>query len=216
VSEKIKVDPRVRSAVISDCMDQLGLKPVVMNGSIQPLDPNSKAVGYARTISFIESAEHDAENPYAEAINFLDSLNNLDLVVIAVDGSQKSAFWGELFSIAARARGAVGVVCDGALRDSREIREIGFPAFGSGTRPFDFKGRMKVSKVDTDVLCGGVVVAPGDLVCADNDAVVVVAQLAIDEVITLANTRVSRENLVLRDLLNNKSVKEVWDRYRIL
>jgi regulator of RNase E activity RraA len=197
-------------------MDQLGLKPAVMNGSIHPLDPNLKAVGYARTISFVESAEYDPENPYADTINFLDSLNDSDLVVIAVDGSQKSAFWGELFSIAARARGAVGVVCDGALRDSREIREIGFPAFGSSTRPFDFKGRMKVSKIDIDVMCGGVVVAPGDLVCADSDAVVVVAQLAIDKVITLANTRVSRENLVLRDLLNKKSVKEAWERHRIL
>jgi len=136
--------------------------------------------------------------------------------VVATGHSTKSAFWGELFSTAAKGRGALGVVTDGPLRDTQEIISVGFNAFGVGTLPFDYKGRMKVSNVHSRVNCGGVEINQGDFIVADNDGVAVIPASNIDEVINLANERVRRESTVLKELLEGKSVRSVWDTYRVL
>jgi regulator of RNase E activity RraA len=66
------------------------------------------------------------------------------------------------------------------------------------------------------VNCGGVEVNQGDLIVADNDGVAVVPASKIDEVITLANERARRESTVLKELLEGKSVRSVWDKHRVL
>jgi regulator of RNase E activity RraA len=175
-----------------------------------------KIMGYASTIEFIEGKDFDTHDPYGPAIDFLDSLQPGDVAIVATGHSAQSAFWGELFSTAAKGRGANGVVTDGPLRDTQEILPVGFSAFGIGTLPFDYKGRMKVSNAHARVNCGGVEVNQGDFIVADNDGVAVVPASKIDEVITLANERARRESTVLKELLEGKSVRSVWDKHRVL
>ena len=64
--------------------------------------------------------------------------------------------WGELLTTAARARGAVGAVTDGLVRDARTIARMRFPVFHSGYRPLNSKGRGKMVARDTEVVCAGV------------------------------------------------------------
>jgi regulator of RNase E activity RraA len=187
-----------------------------MSRAVTPLVSAMKIIGYASTIEFVEGKDFDPQDPYGPAIDFLDSLQSGDVAIVATGHSTQSAFWGELFSTAAKGRGANGVVTDGPLRDTQEILPVGFSAFGIGTLPFDYKGRMKVSSVHSHVSCGGVEVNQGDLIVADNDGVAVVPASKIDEVITLANERARRESTVLKELLEGKSVRFVWDKHRVL
>ena len=175
-----------------------------------------KVMGYAATIEFEPSEEFDPNDPYGPAIEYLDSLQSGEVAVVATGQSNRSAFWGELFSTAAQRRGATGVVCDGPLRDLNEIFEVGFSAFGVGTLPYDYKGRMRVRKVRAEVICGGVTVAPGDFVIADIDGVVVVPAFAIDQVFAAANARALGENHVLADLKAGSTVREAWDKHHLL
>ena len=212
----LEVDARVRSALVSDSLDLIGIRNNVMSHAVTPLVSAMKIIGYASTIEFVEGKDFDPQDPYGPAIDFLDSLQSGDVAIVATGHSTQSAFWGELFSTAAKGRGANGVVTDGPLRDTQEILPVGFSAFGIGTLPFDYKGRMKVSSVHSRVSCGGVEVNQGDLIVADNDGVAVVPASKIDEVITLANERARRESTVLKELLEGKSVRSVWDKHRVL
>ena len=212
----LEVDAWVRSALVSDSLDLIGIRTNVMSRAVTPLVSSMKIMGYASTIEFVEGKDFDSQDPYGPAIDFLDSLQSGDVAIVATGHSTQSAFWGELFSTAAKGRGANGVVTDGPIRDTQEILPVGFSAFGIGTLPFDYKGRMKVSSVHTRVNCGGVEVNQGDLIVADNDGVAVVPASKIDEIITLANERARRESTVLKELLEGKSVRSVWDEHRVL
>ena len=212
----IKLHPAVRAAMVSDSLDLMGIRSNVMSFNIKPLDRSMKVTGFAATIEFASGLDFDPHDPYGPAIDYLDTLQEGEVAIVATGQEHKSAFWGELFSTAAKKRGVTGVICDGPLRDVNQIFEVGFSAFGIGTLPYDYKGRMKVINTRTTVSCGGVSVSPGDFIIADIDGVVVVPQFAIDEVFNAANTRALAENHVLIDLKAGSTVRDAWNKHHLL
>lgn len=202
--------------MVSDSLDLLGIRNNVMSFEIKPLERSMKVTGYAATIEFTPSLDFDIHDPYGPAIDYLDTLQEGEVAIVATGQEHKSAFWGELFSTAAKKRGVSGVICDGPLRDVNQIFEAGFNAFGVGTLPYDYKGRMKVTNTRTTVTCGGVCVSPGDFIIADIDGVVVVPHFAINEVFVAANARALGENQVLVDLKAGSTVREAWNKHHLL
>jgi len=213
---KISLDSRVHTAMVSDSLDDLGIRNNVMDAKIRPLQMTMRAVGTAATIKFVPDSEYDKNDPYGAAIDFLDTLQPENVVVIGTGGGLLSAFWGELFSAASKARGATGVVVDGPIRDTQLILKVGFDAFGVLSRPLDYKGRMRVESTHQPTEVGGVLVHPGDGIVADNDGIVVVPKDRIDKVFTMANERAQKEKTVLNELTKGRTVRSVWDEYRLL
>jgi regulator of RNase E activity RraA len=202
------------SAVVSDCCDAVGLRDRALAPGILPVAPGLPVlVGLARPARSVPvDAIPDA--PYAMEIAFLDSLRPDDVVVASVPGAV--AFWGELFSTAARARGAAGVIVDGLVRDQRRIGAMGFPVFARGGHPTDSLGRIAMVEHDVQVVVGGVTVSPGDLVIADVDGIVAVPATIAPEVVRRALEKVSTEDGA-RDLLERGALlREVFDRFRVL
>ena len=78
---------------------------------------------------------------------------------------------------------------DGAVRDVSVMRRMGFPVFARGTCMYDSKDRQRVIDLDVAVEIAGVRFAPGDLVLADEDGVVVVPRALEAEVIRRPGTR---------------------------
>jgi 4-hydroxy-4-methyl-2-oxoglutarate aldolase len=201
--------------ILSDSLDAVGARRQVMGSAVTPLSAGSRAIGRAHTAQFVPT-EGDSDDPYGEMIDFIDALTPGSVAVIATGKSGRSAFWGELFSAAAVGRQASGVVCDGPARDSPRIRQLGFPVFSSGTRPSDFRARMRLASTGEQVECGGVLVSPADLVMADDDGVVVVPRALEGEVLRLAEARVTAERGVLAELLAGARLREVWERWHVL
>ncbi len=210
------LDPRVRSAMISDSLDVVGVRNNAMDVRVRALRPGMRAVGLAATVKFVPDSHYDLKDPYGAGIDFLDTLQAGEIAVVSTGGECLSAFWGELFSAAAKGRGATGVVADGPLRDTEQVVGLDFPAFGQESRPYDYKGRMRIEAIRIPVICGGVEVHPGDGVIADSDGIVVVPAEHLAKVSELANSRAATEKTVLKDLLSGKSVREVWDAYGVL
>jgi 4-hydroxy-4-methyl-2-oxoglutarate aldolase len=209
------IDPRITTAILSDALDAAGWRNQVMSAAIRPLVKGMRASGHAATVAF-GPVDHDVDAPYDEMIAFIDGLDRGAVVVAATGSSERSAFWGELFSTAAIARGAAGLVCDGYIRDTPGIEELGFAAFAPGSRPIDMRARMEVTARGAAVECGGVAVAPGDLVLADDDGVVVVPQEVEADVLARATEKAERESTVRDELLAGATLREVWDRHRVL
>jgi len=86
-----------------------------------------------------------------------------------------------------------GLVIDAGVRDTAELRELGFPVW---SRHVSCQGTVKASpgSVNVPVVLGGVVVAPGDVVCADDDGVVVVPREEADWALTQSQARIAKED----------------------
>src|SRR5205807_10300236 len=134
---------------------------------------NRVLVGHCKTTLWAAMAHADPR-PYELELRAVDSCRPDDVLIAAAGGSCRSGVWGELLSTAARNTGCVGVVVDGAVRDVVRMREMSFPAFARGTAVYDSKDRQRVIDLDIPVMIDGVTFAPGDLVIADEDGVVVV------------------------------------------
>jgi regulator of RNase E activity RraA len=205
------------SAVISDTLDALGNFDHALASHIRPLDEGTVLFGRARTGLYMEVFQATpGENPYDLEIALVDDLKADEVAVLACPPSDRLVPWGELLSTAARFRGAAGCVTDGLVRDTRRIREMGFPVFSAGKGPYDTKHRATVMKLDVPVVCGGVRVAPGDYLFGDVDGVVVLPEALAEQALTRALAKVKGENKVRDELASGRSVREVFDAYQIL
>jgi regulator of RNase E activity RraA len=204
-------------AAVCDILDSLGFRQQAMHQRLRPLDPtNCTIVGRARTIRWMETDYIVEEDPYGLEIDVMDSLKPGDVPIHSTDYAATNAPWGELMSTAAKRNGAVGCICDSQIRDCQRIIKVGFPVFYQGIRPLDSKGRGRVMAYDVPVKCGEVLVNPGELVFADFDGVVVVPRAVEDEVLRLAHEKQGKENDSRRELLKGRSLRDVYNQYRVL
>jgi len=208
----------LNAAVLSDTLDGLNLMQQAMKPFMRPLDDTLQLIGRARTGLYMPVYEHrDGENPYEVEIALVDDLKPHDVVVLACDGpSDRIAPWGELLSTASMARGAVGCVTDGLVRDVRQIREMRFAVFCGGIGPLDTKGRARMVERDVPVQCAGVTVRPGDLVFGDIDGVVVIPHEHEAVVVERALRKVAGENQSRDALQHGEKLASVFKRLGIL
>jgi len=79
-------------------------------------------------------------------------------------------------------KGCVGVVTNATARDTDEVATEKVPLYfrkvGRGIRP----GRNEIESVNRPIVCGGVLVEPGDVIVADGDGVIVVPRAKAKEV----------------------------------
>ncbi len=184
---------RLRTALVSDALDALGLRNRCLPAGIAPLRPGTLAVGQAYPLAavIVESAP---EIPYRGLLAALDATPRDSIVVVSAMGRDDVAIWGELLTTICVARGAAGAVCDGNIRDVARLRTLDFAVFARETIPTDIDGRLEVTGAADSIAVGGVLVAAGDLVVADDDGVVVVPAAAATEVVARAAEKASSES----------------------
>jgi len=205
-------------AAVCDILDELGYRNQAMHQRLRPLLPdirNCGFIGRARTFRWMDT-DHVAENPYGLEIEGMDSLKTGDVVIHSTDHGGTNAPWGELMSTVAKRKGVAGCVCDSQIRDCVKIIEMGFPVYYAGIRPLDSKGRAIVTAYDVPVRCGEVLVHPGEIIFADFDGVVVVPKVVEADVFQKAQEKVEKENLSRKELMEGKSLREVYEKYQSL
>ena len=106
-----------------------------------------------------------------------------DVVVIDAGGDTRLAAWGASMSAGVKQMGAEGVVVDGYVLTAEVIRaRENIPVFCRGTKSLSGASN-KPGWINVPVICGGVIVNPGDLICGDQDGVVVIPRARIAEVL---------------------------------
>jgi 4-hydroxy-4-methyl-2-oxoglutarate aldolase len=136
--------------------------------------------------------------------------------VIDAGGDDTVAHFGDISGKLARKFGAVGAVIDGYTRDARIIEADKFPVFCRGTQPTDAYGRWQIVEFEVDVFLAGpegpVRVRNGDYVFGDPDGVIVIPREHAEDVCARAETRLERENMVRRELLETRDIQALYDR----
>jgi len=133
-----------------------------------------------------------------------------DVLVVDCDGFLQAGAFGELLATACRARGIVGIVIDGACRDKNELIEMNFPTFARATCPNgtvkDYCGRTNVPMV-----CGGLLVSPGDVIIGDCDGVVVIPRDKAPEVLERSKAKKAFEDSIRVKLEQGITTAELFN-----
>ncbi|MEV8451554.1 RraA family protein [Streptomyces sp. NPDC052095] len=113
-------------------------------------------------------------------------------VIVVESGDVDFALAGGNVCAVAQRRGIAAFVADGVIRDLAEVRAMGFPVFARGVIPVP--GTKKaVEPLNRPVRCGGVDVAAGDIVVADEEGVVVVPRSGAGQVLLDARAKAAKE-----------------------
>jgi 4-hydroxy-4-methyl-2-oxoglutarate aldolase len=113
------------------------------------------------------------------------------VIVVQAGDVDYAVSGGNVCSVAQR-RGIAAFVVDGVVRDLAEVREMGFPVFARGVIPIP-GAKDVVAPLNEPVRCGGVNVAAGDIVVADEEGIVVVPSARRDQVLADSSTRLAKE-----------------------
>ncbi len=203
------------SAVVSDALDAEGYTRQSPRVSLRPLTTSGVLVGRCKTTLWAEMAHPDPK-PYELELRAVDSCQPDDVLIAAANGSLRSGIWGELLSTAACNTGCVGVIVDGAVRDVRQMRAMGFACFARATIVYDSKDRQRVIDVDVPVEIDGVLFSPGDLVIADEDGVVVVPRAIESAVVQRAWAKVHAENEVRDAIKKGMKATTAFETFGVL
>lgn len=206
------------TAALSDVLDELGHPNQALRPFVRPLDESLVLLGKARTGLYTNTySVVDGENPYELEIELIDDLKPGEVPVLGCDGpTDRLAPWGELLTTAALARGAVGCVTDGLVRDVRMIRDLRFPVFHGGIGPLDSRGRGRMVEIDRPVDCAGVRVRTGDILFGDVDGLVVIPQEIAEEAFRMATIKVGAENHSRDALREGSLLADVYAKYGVL
>jgi regulator of RNase E activity RraA len=170
----------IGSATATGELKRLGVRSAHIVGPVSHT-PGASVVGPAVTLQFMPKREDlypDAEyvNPEAQIHrHVLYHAQAGDVVVVDARGDLASGVFGEMMMTYFRGKGGAGVVIDGAIRDSAEIKKLGLGLWLRGVTPnFHTQTSLMPFAYNVPVACGGVTVMPGDLIIADDDGAVVV------------------------------------------
>ncbi len=178
------------SASINECMEVSGS----LNHEFRPVWPESRAVGAALTVR----ARPGDNLIIHKAISMLKPG---DILVVTCDGFQESGgMFGGIMSTSAKKMGAGGLIIDGCVRDTMMMKKVGFPVWSRG---ISVKKSTKVTggQINVPIVIGGVLVNPGDLIFADNDAVICIPREQVAETYDKAMAREAHEDNMLERVL---------------
>ena len=131
------------------------------------------------------------------------------VIVADVGGEREIAHCGDLLALAARARGVRGIVLNGSIRDRATIAELRYPVFHNGTSPRGPTKRVP-GELGVPIELMGVTVESGDIVCADDDGIVVVPSHEADEILALAIGLAAREREYEARIAAGESTLEIF------
>lgn len=197
-AELVKGLSEQSSATIHEAGGKIG----AVSSLIKPLFPGIKVCGPALTVLapagdniIVHQALYEAEPG--------------DVLVVNNGGMTEFGFWGEIMAVAAQARGIVGLVTDGAVRDSVQMKERGFPVFAAGVC---IKGTAKddLGFIGFPLNLGGIIVRPGDIVLGDDDGLVVIPVESAGELLEKAENREEKEAEYFKKLENGRSTLELY------
>jgi 4-hydroxy-4-methyl-2-oxoglutarate aldolase len=153
---------------------------------LRPIQQGVRLAGAAVTVS-----SHPGDNLMIHAA--VEVCEEGDVLVVTNTAPPTHGMFGELLATSLLARGVRALVIDAGVRDTAELRGLGFAVW---SQHVSCQGTVKASagSVNVPVVLGGLVVRPGDVVCADDDGVVVVPRDEATWALDRSRERVAKED----------------------
>lgn len=172
----------VSTATLTSQLNKRGFRNTFLTG-LYPLCPELPLVGYAFTLRYVPAREDLTDTLYDNTKNMqrmaVESVGPEDVLVIDARGDIRGATLGNILATRLQARGAAGVVTDGAVRDSPAFRALGFPTYIKAPHAATSFTIHHPLEMNVPIGCAGVLIMPGDVIVGDAEGVVAIpAQVA--------------------------------------
>ncbi|WP_164418145.1 4-carboxy-4-hydroxy-2-oxoadipate aldolase/oxaloacetate decarboxylase [Streptomyces salinarius] len=168
-------------ATVSEAMGRTGL----LGPGIRPVQQGARVAGTAVTV-----LSWPGDNLMIHAA--VEQCGEGDVLVVTTTSPSTDGLFGELFATALQRRGVRGIVINTGIRDTQELREMGFAAW---SRAVSAQGTVKATggSVNVPIAVDGQVIRPGDVIVADDDGVVVVPRERARQVAEASEAREQKE-----------------------
>ena len=164
----------------------------VLSSDIRPVQTGIQLLGRAYTVR--------CKNDFLAVIAALEDAEAGDVLVVDTQAS-RVAVVGELFSLEAARAGLGGIVIDGACRDVSTIRTLEMPVYARASTPVS--GTVtSLGERQVPIVCGGVVVNPGDIMFGDDDGIIAGSTSELTALLPAAEA-IKRTELEVIDRLSN-------------
>ena len=180
----------IYTAVVIDILhEEYGRREQVLPSNIIPLVDGTKVAGFAFTIKGAPTHLPEPEDAHEQRAAMIDALYPGSLVIWDTSKDEGTAHYGEMMTAASMMQGCVGAVIDGGVRDVDRIIKTGFKVWSRYRTPASMADRFNITGWQQPIRIGRTEVAPGDLVFADMDGIVVVPRAFAEEVLLKAEDR---------------------------
>ncbi|MGV9291520.1 4-carboxy-4-hydroxy-2-oxoadipate aldolase/oxaloacetate decarboxylase [Streptomyces sp. NPDC003719] len=168
-------------ATVSEAMGRTGL----LGPEIRPVQQGVRIAGTAVTV-----LSWPGDNLMIHAA--VEQCGVGDVLVVTTTSPSTDGMFGELFATALQRRGVRGLIINAGIRDTQELREMGFAAW---SRAVSAQGTVKATggSVNVPVAVDGQVIRPGDVIVADDDGVVVVPRERVRRTAEASEAREKKE-----------------------
>ncbi len=159
-----------------------------LGAELRPIQQDVRIAGNAVTVLV-----HPSDNLMIHAA--VEVCQPGDIMVVATTTPANPAahgIFGDLLATSLQTRGVRGLVIDTGVRDTKDLREMGFPVW---SRYVSCQGPIKAvaGSVNVPVTVGGIIINPGDAICADDDGVVAVPRAEAEWALEQSNARLAKE-----------------------
>lgn len=193
----VKFFKYLRLADVSDAMDGIGYFDLgLMSQEIRPLWSGIKFWGPAVTLRCVPANRpmwklNTTEEIVRDNGIWFDQMPNMrvislckpgNVIVCDLGGARETGMWGSANGLGAMIQGVVGIVTNGYVRDTAECILEQLPICARSHGRTIEPGRVEQVEAQTKIGCGGVQVAPGDIIGCDEDGVIVVPLEVAQEV----------------------------------
>ncbi|MGA2827440.1 MAG: ribonuclease activity regulator RraA [Streptosporangiaceae bacterium] len=204
----------VSTASLTSELLKLGFRNTFMAG-VRPLRADVRLVGYAFTLRYIPAREDlDFQVEYDNWTNpqrvAVETIGPDQVLVIDARGQTGAASLGHILCTRLMARGAAGLVTDGALRDSPAIAGLAFPSYAGGAHATTSSVLHHPADFGLPIGCGGVMVQPGDVMVGDGEGVVVIPAEVAEDVAARCYERDRLEAWLQRRVAGGASIRGTY------
>lgn len=169
------------TATVHEAIGRIGF----VGTQLRPIQHDTKIAGSAVTV-----LSHPGDNMMIHAA--VEMCGPGDVLVVTNTAPSTHGMFGDLLATSLMARGVRGLVIDAGVRDTADLRAMGFPVW---SQHVSCQGTVKNTpgSVNVPIVLGGVTVQPGDVICADDDGVVVVAREQAEWALEQSDARLAKE-----------------------
>ncbi len=219
INRKIKLTPdahaklrHISTATLTTQLLNRGFRNTFLQ--LTPLKPEKRMVGYALTLRYVPLREDLVDTQYDNKVNAqrvaVETIGKDDVLVIDARGDVRAASFGHILGTRITARGAAGLVTDGALRDTPGFKQLEMPSYCKAPHATTSFVVHHPLEMNVPIGCAGVLIMPGDVIVGDGEGVVAIPAHVAEEVAHDGYEQELRERFFTEKVANGAALLGVY------